>query len=503
MRLVLSLLLGASLCSSEVAAQDRSDDKTRVVVLQVKGGGTRALRKSIEALDGTEVKNQSWFLREIEAQELSAKGLLGRQEELQALCGSSRIDYIVDVGAADGVHVVQIIEGAAGEIVRRFEVEQYEPRLSLNSADEIAAVVLTLINTSKAGSKREPAEDKSRPEQRKETPGAVRKSYVNQSSRTRSDDRPAQGNNPKNSMKPKSAIESSQSSSQKNTGTRSSSWRDRLRKKREGETAKQEPPKPRSERRSEPSESAWATKSYEEESRKNRGIMLDATVGLGKRSISWAGRNGAVLNYESKTFPGVSLDLDCYPGEWTSAFPKSVGLHLEVGMGFDSVALQLDQTAAPQTITVHHTGLGLDGLYRLYSSSKTSSMVALFAGARMQRLDVDANPTLPSSNLTSLVVGGKGVYSIDENFSTGFRVGFSPFGVLDDVEVEFGESSSTTSFLAHFFALYRLSPIASVSIGYRLAFAVSSFTGTGTRDFLDTQANDFQHHGSAGIRLEF
>lgn len=126
-----SFLVFTTLVSTAYAADEQP---TRVVILKVKG--VDALIDKVSKLDNVEVKDQSWFVKQVRQRGIKTKGLMRRPNELRWVMQGAEVSRVVYFDA-DGARFSVNFIGEDGEIRREFKVDRSGDGIDEETADLI------------------------------------------------------------------------------------------------------------------------------------------------------------------------------------------------------------------------------------------------------------------------------------------------------------------------------------------------------------------------------
>lgn len=114
------------------------DPAFRVVVLNIPGGGSDDLVARVDAIEGVEALDQSWFVKEVKTRSIKTKGLMRRAKDLKWVMKGGKVDRIVYVEEEGGRYKVNFI-GPDGEIRREFAHDMESGGLSESAGNTITA----------------------------------------------------------------------------------------------------------------------------------------------------------------------------------------------------------------------------------------------------------------------------------------------------------------------------------------------------------------------------
>ena len=127
-----------------VTAQEAA---TRVVILDVAGGGTEELEAAFAELPRVELRDQKWFVAEVKKSDVRASRLMTRPDDLKFVMSSSGTSYVVAVQPDDDFWSVLFFD-ETGEAVREFEIERQADELSARKAASIRDIFVELLPAS-------------------------------------------------------------------------------------------------------------------------------------------------------------------------------------------------------------------------------------------------------------------------------------------------------------------------------------------------------------------
>jgi hypothetical protein len=124
------------LVSSLVPATATAQNKpTKVVVLNVPGGGSEGLKAGISKLDNVTLEGQTWFLEQIKGRGFQAKGVMKRSDDLKWLMKGAEIDYILFLAAdSDTAYTARVVGPRGGSVIHKFGVDRTPDGLSSSGA---------------------------------------------------------------------------------------------------------------------------------------------------------------------------------------------------------------------------------------------------------------------------------------------------------------------------------------------------------------------------------
>lgn len=124
----------AVLCASlffdiaEASAQD-SDQSTRMVLLNVPGGGTESVAETLLEIEGVELRDQDWFIKEIKKRGMSPKRIMSRPKDLVWIMKGGSVDYILYF-QSEGEAFRATVVGEGGEPVSDFSIDRTSDGIS-------------------------------------------------------------------------------------------------------------------------------------------------------------------------------------------------------------------------------------------------------------------------------------------------------------------------------------------------------------------------------------
>jgi hypothetical protein len=124
--LLLTLALVCMGLVSLVPASSSAQSKpTKVVVLNVPGGGSEKLSKAIAEIDDVEIEGQTWFLEQIQGRGFKPKGIMKRPDDIKWLMKGAEINYILFLaGDSDTAYTARVVGPETGGVVHTFPVDR-------------------------------------------------------------------------------------------------------------------------------------------------------------------------------------------------------------------------------------------------------------------------------------------------------------------------------------------------------------------------------------------
>ena len=226
---------------------------------------------------------------------------------------------------------------------------------------------------------------------------------------------------------------------------------------------------------------------------------------LFKRDFTVAGSQNAVLAYNSRYYPGFEVDLELYPLRPTASSLDAVGLFLDFNQGFESLTVpdeQGNRTSVSITQTEIEGGpiLGLgDALSK--SKERLASRLRFKTTVRYSNYSVGKNDKLPSTSLTSVILGGMVSHPVlFDGLAAEARLEILPVAFFGNGGALFGASSFTQGFATRIGLMFALSPAIRIVSGYRFRLHHSKFTGRGASAFQDSEAFELVQGVDLGIQ---
>ena len=211
-----------------------------------------------------------------------------------------------------------------------------------------------------------------------------------------------------------------------------------------------------------------------------------------RRDLSVSSRNGVVLNYKSVFYPGYELMVDAIP-----APGLPLGLYGAFTHGFDRVVFT-DDAGQEQRLPLTHlqveAGLG-------YARQDADLTLRARVGARWSSFGLDANPVLPSTSQTSILLQGVLEYTLSI-VTLQAQLELVPLSFWGAGADQFGQSPSAYGLGGGLGVLLRATPQLSVPVTYGFHLLNSSFEGQGAARFEEARAFDLAQGLRLGIRYE-
>ncbi len=115
--------------ASNAAAQPKKEGEIRMVLLNVPGGGTDKVADKLLEIEGVQLRDQKWFVREIKKRGMTPKRIMSRPKDLVWIMQGGAVDFILyfekDAGDLSGTVV-----GSEGKPVGEFGIELSGKRVS-------------------------------------------------------------------------------------------------------------------------------------------------------------------------------------------------------------------------------------------------------------------------------------------------------------------------------------------------------------------------------------
>ncbi|MEZ4461089.1 MAG: hypothetical protein R3E66_15470 [bacterium] len=108
----------------------------RVVVLQVAGDGDDRVAAKVAEIEGVEVRDQAWFVKQVKQRGIKTKGLMRRPKDLKWVMQGAEVTRLVFFEDEDTSYTVNLI-GQNGEVSREFKMDKVSGTLDDASVDII------------------------------------------------------------------------------------------------------------------------------------------------------------------------------------------------------------------------------------------------------------------------------------------------------------------------------------------------------------------------------
>ena len=439
-------------------AQAVAQDRARIVVMDVPGGGTIQLRTALAPDERAEVMNERWLLKQAQRRGIRSKRLIRDSKKLGWVMDGAKVDLIVNLERSRDkkTYEVQLITREKAQAARTFTIDSHFGAIDKNGAEAVRAEVFGLLGWAKKSAPEvKPLDadpDKKGPDGPRSADGLPGP-----------DTRKADG-------------DKTASTSAKKKGTTGARKVDLL-----GDPIDEDPDDPETIRK----RAVARQRADEDAASGRRWLWLQGGGELLKRDLSvLSPTTGAVLDYRSAFFPGYHLRAEVYPLASSPTAAGRFGIYGTFRQGFDSV-VTTDEFGA-QTLSINHLQFELapSVLLPVPGEGPGSHRVRLRAGVRRSSFSVQANSTIPATALTQVIIAGLVSYPvIFKGVWVHGAVEISPVGFWGDGLDQFGQDASTWGAGASFGVSLEATKVLSVGLFYDMAMSRSKFTGVGLAQF--------------------
>ena len=229
---------------------------------------------------------------------------------------------------------------------------------------------------------------------------------------------------------------------------------------------------------------------------------------LFKRDLTVAGSNNAVLSYASKYYPGFELDVEFYPLGPSNPEWATFGLLVDFNQGFESVEDE-DNAGEIESISISQTPIEGGPIFRLENPFKRDGSllrprIRFKFAVRHTAYAVDKNDRLPSTSMTSIIAGALLSQPVlFDGFAAEAELEITPVAFFGRGGGLFGTSSLSHAFATRIGVKYAFSEAIRAVGGYRFRLNHSKFQGTGSSDFVDSEAFELVQGIDVGIQYEY
>lgn len=440
---VLTLL--ALLVPATAPAQGRGAEGPAAVVLNVPNNGTDTLLQVLREIRGLRVENEDYLLRQTEKRGFRTQGIVDNHRELRWVMSGAKLDLIVRVTLQGASYNVDFITNQQARVARSFGMPASATFTASDAeiiADEVRAELKLAPAKKDVATTRAPTAPTPRPEPTRPQPTE-----------------PAR-------PEPVAAVQPAQQAASAAPF--------------EAFAAEPTPaPAPvASEPASTPGQEGRAS-----------WFHVDVGAGLTRKDLSAAGNN-AIMTYRSAAFPGPSIRLKAVPARVGA---MDLGGFLEYQHGFD--ALSLDYGTSVQSLSIQQLAVQTGMALRLGAGFGTDSAhTMLRAGVRYQSFGITANEQIPSSSITSILVGASLRYPLlASGLAVDAGVDMLPMGFFGESSELFGQTSSSVGAQGRLGLGYQLTPSLGAGLGYQFHLMRSKFEGDSLSEFRNTDIFDFMH----------
>jgi hypothetical protein len=273
-------------------------------------------------------------------------------------------------------------------------------------------------------------------------------------------------------------------------------------------------PTPEQKADSEPAEPDEVVEQAEEDTEKKREqarrhwLWASGRFRLFKRDLTVAGSNNAVLSYASKYYPGFELDVEFYPLGPSNPDWATFGLLVDFNQGFESVNIE-SNGGDVQKINISQTSIEGGPIFRLENPFKRDGSllrprIRFKVAVRHTAYAVDKNDRLPSTSMTSLIAGALLSQPVlFDGFAAEAELEITPVAFFGRGGGLFGTSSLSHAFATRVGVKYAFTRAVRIVGGYRFRLNHSKFQGTGSSDFVDSEAFELVQGIDVGIQYEY
>ena len=437
---VAMLVSGPEMARAQSDAEASAEGPPRVVILNVPGGGTDLLVSQLTSIETIDLKEQDWFVAEIRKHELEPKGIMSNREALSTLMRKSTIDYLVFLQPDETSYTATLLEGPEAESVLEFDVERTDGSLSEEGAKTIGDQYSEFFAPEPPTEDGDQTEGVELPEK---TTGGGEEAEETETS----------------------GDQNEQASTETEADASS-----------EGSSAPV---------------ALWTS---------GRGRMF-------RRNFNAAGADNTILSYASRYYPGFEVDARLFPfGGIGEAFAP-VGIYVDYNHGFETITVPpAEEGGSPQGVSLSHIEaeaglLSHAGGELPATRSGALSRFQLKLTARQSWFIVEANDKLPSTSMTSLIVGGLLTEPIiGDRLAAQARLEVIPVALFSKGGELFGETSYSNGFGTRLGLLYALSDRVSLVGGYRFRLHHSNFQGQGASGFRNAEVFELVQGIDVGIQ---
>jgi hypothetical protein len=424
---------------------DASQGETvhRIVLLDVRAGGTDAVVDALGGIEFVRIERQAWFLEQVKSRGFKIGGIMRRANDLKWVMSGASVNYIVYFkgAAAETPAYDVVVIGTEGAAVLTFQVPKTDAGIDAAGATMIAKRIESFLPKLKQPEKvivAPPTDSTKNGPVEEKTSSVVDKALAEKEIKKASTDK-------------------------------------ELASKRNADVS--------------------AEAEQEIEAKQGTGFLRLGVVGkYMQREFGFASQTRAVLAYRSKFFPGYGVDVELFPLE-----DSGLGFWGGIEQGFDSFTLMKvgggEDGERKEVAGTHLAAWG--GLS--HRSVTNRSEFSLRLGGRFDSENLDENDSLPSMGFVSLTFGGDFIQEFLPDIVDG-RVGFDfvPYGKMLEGEDLFGTSSYLYGMSGSAGVMIHMSETllgrADVEFGMRRIL----FEGAGSR-FEDVESFHFLRSVSVGL----
>lgn len=191
--------------------------------------------------------------------------------------------------------------------------------------------------------------------------------------------------------------------------------------------------------------------------------------------------NDAVYTYNSGGFFGYELDLEAFPFGQSNPDMVETGMYATFNHGFYGFTITDESTDESDEVSVHNLTIEGGALYRLDSPLEENNRQLRFKiGGRFESFSVTENPQIPSTTMTSLVLGTRLVLPVGlEEFAVTAGLDISPLSYFGTGSDRFGASAFSYGFSSELGILYEVMDNGFLSAGYTFRLIRTDFSGEG------------------------
>lgn len=434
-----------------------AQDRARIVVMDVPGGGTIQLRTALASDERAEVMNERWLLKQAQRRGIRSKRLIRDSKKLGWVMDGAKVDLIVNLERSRDkkTYEVQLITREKAQAAKTFTIDSHFGAIDKNGAEAVRAEVFGLLGWAK----------KSAPE--------VKPLDTDPDKKGPDGPRSADGLPGPNTRKTDGDKTAATSTKKGTTGARKV---DML-----GDPIDEDPDDPETIRK----RAVARQQADEGAASARRWLWLQGGGELLKRDLSvLSPTTGAALDYRSAFFPGYHLRAELYPLASSPTAAGRFGIYGTFRQGFDSV-VTTDEFGA-QTLSINHLQFELapSVLLPVPGEGPGSHRVRLRAGVRRSSFSVQSNTTIPATTITQVIIAGLVSYPVVfKGVWVHGAVEISPVGFWGDGLEQFGQEASTWGAGASFGVSLEATKVLSVGLFYDMAMSRSKFTGVGLAQF--------------------
>jgi hypothetical protein len=126
---LLSALIVLFVSATAVAQGDKAEGTTRMVLLNVPGGGTERVAETLLSIGNMELRDQDWFIKEIRKRGMTPKRIMSRPKDLVWIMQGGDIDFILYF-QGEGEEFQGTVVGEEGMKVDEFKLDRTSDGIS-------------------------------------------------------------------------------------------------------------------------------------------------------------------------------------------------------------------------------------------------------------------------------------------------------------------------------------------------------------------------------------